>query len=391
MTTPIDLIKRDIGERHLQQLRDLDLIKDTFEAIPADYDYNELAQWTKDSETQISKGKANSVYGGQIGSPIDFNNAFVAFMESATMYLRDTFSVVRAGKISRSRSKSDMELGLNLLERSTTQIDKIAAMWGMDFIQICDFVTRHPDGHSWIVGPFCGAFIPKDFSTSNTPYIGIAFKGTNVTSEIINDLSAMSTIYASGRLWGSQVSSGFYYPVFTTYDQTPANLPFLMIQHAVQIIAASGIATPIVHVTGHSLGGAYSSLSFAQLCIEGFGTRNASLGDLYTFGCPRVGRGDFAQPLRTTVRPPGSNGSAWRIVNNRDYVPEVPASPPWPLSRDPFIHIDAAYKIYGNKIPEALPSEIGKNPYWSIPTAISPHYTSEYYKSLNCYNWETAS
>jgi len=69
-------------------------------------------------------------------------------------------------------------------------------------------------------------------------------------------------------------------------------------------------------------------------------------------------------------------------VNNRDYVPEVPASPPWPLSRDPFIHIDAAYKIYGNKIPEALPSEIGKNPYWSIPTAISPHYTSEYYKSL---------
>ena len=47
-----------------------------------------------------------------------------------------------------------------------------------------------------------------------------------MTSEIINDLSAMSTIYASGRLWGSQVSSGFYYPVFSTYDQTPAKLPF---------------------------------------------------------------------------------------------------------------------------------------------------------------------
>lgn len=146
------------------------------------------------------------------------------------------------------------------------------------------------------------------------------------------------------------------------------------------------------------MGGAYSSLSFAQLCIEGFGTRNASLGDLYTFGSPRVGRGDFAEPVRATARPPASNGSAWRIVNNRDYVPEVPASPPWPISRDPFIHVDAAYKIYPDKVPEALPSEIGTNPYWSIPTAISPHCelelpnmviqtdydldTSEYYRSL---------
>lgn len=60
MTTPIDLIKRDIRERHLQQLRDLDLIQDTFETSPTGDDYNELVQWTKDSETQITKGKANS-------------------------------------------------------------------------------------------------------------------------------------------------------------------------------------------------------------------------------------------------------------------------------------------------------------------------------------------
>lgn len=82
-------------------------------------------------------------------SPIDFNNAFVAFMESAAVYLRyvkvsgvkrsylnvtvhrDTFSVVRAGQVSRSRSKSDMELGLSLLERSTAQIDRIVCSIGL--------------------------------------------------------------------------------------------------------------------------------------------------------------------------------------------------------------------------------------------------------------------
>ena len=36
----------------------------------------------------IAHDKPSGVYGGQNGAPIDFNNAFVAFMESAAMYLR---------------------------------------------------------------------------------------------------------------------------------------------------------------------------------------------------------------------------------------------------------------------------------------------------------------
>ena len=121
------------------------------------------------------------------------------------------------------------------------------------------------------------------------------------------------------------------------------------------------------------MGGAFASLSFAELSIKGYGTERASLGDLYTFGCPRVGRGDFATPLQAAVRPPQNIGSSWRIVNNRDYVPKVPASPPYPFSTDPFIHVDAAYKIFPDKKPKAEPSEIGTHPTWSIPTAISPH------------------
>lgn len=119
------------------------------------------------------------------------------------------------------------------------------------------------------------------------------------------------------------------------------------------------------------MGGAFASLCFAELSIKGYGTQLATLGDLYTFGAPRVGRGDFAKPLLAAVRPPKNIGSSWRIVNNKDYVPKVPVSPPF--SKDPFIHVNAACKIFPDKKPEAEPSEIDTNPRWSLPTAISPH------------------
>ena len=120
------------------------------------------------------------------------------------------------------------------------------------------------------------------------------------------------------------------------------------------------------------------TLCFGELCIEGPTTLLASLGDLYTFGAPRVGRGDFAIAFRAAVHSPRCIGSSWGIVNSQDYIPKIPASPPWPISRDPFIHVDDAYKIYPDKIPEALSSEIGTNPSWVVPTAISPHCEASY-------------
>jgi hypothetical protein len=117
------------------------------------------------------------------------------------------------------------------------------------------------------------------------------------------------------------------------------------------------------------LGGAYSSLCYGQLCIDGYGTPKASLGDLYTFGSPRVSRADFAKSLKDAVK----KGSAWRITNKSDYVTRIPASPPWPILMDPFIHVDAQYMIYSNQKPVAQKSEIGTHPTWEIPTAITPH------------------
>jgi hypothetical protein len=123
------------------------------------------------------------------------------------------------------------------------------------------------------------------------------------------------------------------------------------------------------------------------------------LSHRYTFGAPRVGRGDFVKSFKEAVHAPF--GSSWRIVNNKDLVPKVPASLPWPFSRDPFIHVDAGYKIYPDANPNPMPSEIGKHPTWPIPASFKPHgkyptlfvfviitltdtgvATSEYYKSL---------
>lgn len=94
------------------------------------------------------------------------------------------------------------------------------------------------------------------------------------------------------------------------------------------------------------------------------------MGDLYTFGSPRVGEQDFAKPLKVAVD--ASFGSSWRIVNHNDYVPKVPALFWWSTSR-PWIHIDGLYTVYTDKVPVPGLTEIGTRPTISLPTAIAPH------------------
>ncbi|KAJ7221129.1 hypothetical protein B0H12DRAFT_1151862 [Mycena haematopus] len=362
-------LKDAIDTRHLDSFKDFKLVADPTEPAPRAA-FNDLTSWTKVSMAQINQAKANKVYGGRPGSGINFNNVFMAFMESAAMYLRDTSRVIEA--VEAYRSGKDAETYLGLLDRSTSQISALAEMWNMHF--------KHPDGHSLLVGPFCGAFIPKDFI--NNPFIGVAFKGTSVSREVINDLWASTTTQVE-RLFKSQVSRGFYHPLFSTYHAGAIAMPFKLIQQAVTDISQKATSV-ITHVTVSAFvtailwGGAYSSLCYGQLCIEGYGTPKAFLGDLYTFGSPRVSRADYAKSLKGVPK----RGSTWRITNKNDYVPKIPASPPFPISMDPFVHVDAQYMIYPNQRPVAQGSEIGTHPTFAFPGPVSPHYVTEYYKSL---------
>ena len=71
-----------------------------------------------------------------------------------------------------------------------------------------------------------------------------------------------------------------------------------------------------VWLTGHSLGGALAVLLAATLLESGI-----PVTGLYTFGAPRVGDTAFASQLNE-----GLEGAAhWRVVNEGDVVPHVPA------------------------------------------------------------------
>ncbi|GJJ14338.1 hypothetical protein Clacol_008602 [Clathrus columnatus] len=135
---------------------------------------------------------------------------------------------------------------------------------------------------------------------------------------------------------------------------------------------------------GHSLGAAYATLTYAELANKGSNNSNAIIGDLYAFGAPRAGLEDFAIPVRDAVHSGDkSKGSSWRIVNNNDFVTNVPLLPLLSPISDPFIHIDAAYEIYPDKPPERKPSEIGITPSLCLdPGSLPNHGPAEYYKSL---------
>lgn len=99
-------------------------------------------------------------------------------------------------------------------------------------------------------------------------FLTISRKGTSVTWEVINDLTAISTIRVPDRLWNSQVSEGFYYPLFSTYDRGQISLPYceapclpssftqvlilapaVLIQQAIQDITSTVPTNAIIHVT----------------------------------------------------------------------------------------------------------------------------------------------
>ena len=82
---------------------------------------------------------------------------------------------------------------------------------------------------------------------------------------------------------------------------------------------------------------------------------NLYIGDLYTFGSPRVGLNDWASAARTAMKAQ-NRGHVWRTANARDLVTIVPPVFPWDAK---FIHLDAGWQISPTQAPTRLPSEIG--------------------------------
>jgi len=371
---------------HLEQLkyRNLPTHKPDGEpgAIQGGLYFAMLKKWSEKNAGHIKKGVTNRAFGAK--NPIDWENAFLPFMESMAVYLRDYSLLLKAVQVYREATegpKADpdkVEEAIRLHAQSSSDIKAAAALWNMDFVQVCDLTQTPPEEEDDWDGPYCGAFYSRDPAA---PFLGLAFKGTSPFNnrEIQVDWN-YEPIKAQNVLFDTEVSQGVYTGLFGHFPQYPNETAF---QHIMDDVASLAPNVPnnnkqevMLHVTGHSLGGSYSSFCFAQslnLQVNDQLPAPASLGDLYTFGSPRVGLADWAQAVYDNAGNPKYLGQLWRIVNNIDLVPDVP--PSTLKSTPPFFHIDNGFKIFKDKDPAALPTERGMNP--PPPPFPLPHNIKE--------------
>ncbi|WYZ43603.1 hypothetical protein EsH8_VII_000039 [Colletotrichum jinshuiense] len=323
-----------------------------------------LIKWSNANKSDIDESIASQVFGGK--ADISWSRAFLPFMESMGMYLRDYGKLLQAWKNYRnykangSSNAADLEICIHQYNAAYDPIRKLAQSWNMDYVTLCDLIHTPPDGHLDWDGPYCGAFFTTDLQ-QDKPFVGVAFKGTNPANprDIFVDYNYELT--DSGKyLGGTQVSLGVFTALFAEFEKvedTAYNYIIAALESCVQKIPKASGSLVRAHVTGHSLGGSYSSFFYAQLLQDAGGLGpEVETGDEYTFGAPRVGSQAWAVYNNSVVSP--SEGQSWRIVNNDDLVPQIPPTSLKPNQLD-FYHIDKGMKIFSDSPPEPISTEIG--------------------------------
>lgn len=353
-----------------------------------------LQKWSSDNKDTVQKAIKSQVFGGK--GDINWANAFFAFMEAAAVYLRDfdkhnkAVQKYRAYNAAQNNQESEehcnclQDEALQLYHDSYADIRTLALNWGMDYYPVCDLIAHSPHGHASWDGPYCGAFVTTD-AQKERPFIGLAFKGTNPESLTQWHVDFSFKLIASNmQLEKQKVSIGVYTGLFGNFGkENDQDTPYVAILEQLQLIASklpNVTGEPAkIHVTGHSLGGSYSSLCYAAMMRSDkmYVSELFTVGDEYTFGQPRIGDQGFAKLNRARVRE--SQGQSWRIVHNKDLVPQVPPVmrsgngflcwiTSWFTKRDcestdlDFYHIDNGVHIFDNAKPIALKSEIDELP-----------------------------
>ncbi|KAF0324860.1 lipase class 3 family protein [Colletotrichum asianum] len=138
----------------------------------------------------------------------------------------------------------------------------------------------------------------QSISFSSTPQI---FYCTNPLSlaQVLVDYNYQFT-KANGYLQNQEVSLGVYTSMFGKYDaMEDITYEYILAVFKVcvdKIPTATTGSLVRTHVTGHSLGGSYSSFCYAQMLIDDakLTQEKIKMGDKYTFGCLRVGSNDWA-------------------------------------------------------------------------------------------------
>lgn len=177
-------------------------------------------------------------------------------------------------------------------ELNTSFLKKILENSGFILIQTID------------VGSTQG-FACKYTKTEETPYVVIAFRGTEEKiSDWLTDADAVPTTTNKGK-----VHTGFHKSFNEIKDDEDMSVKdrIEQIMDKPEVKDDNGIVLPLF-ITGHSLGGALALIATNTLA------RNIT-GACYTFGAPRVANYEYFDKLKTPV---------YRIVNSSDIVPRVP-------------------------------------------------------------------
>jgi len=159
----------------------------------------------------------------------------------------------------------------------------------------------------------------SDSATNTFGYVGynsahneivVSFRGTDPVSlqNWISDLTFGKTNLDFMGTTGVQVHSGFLAAYQNVADATQAAVSSLRSQYP----------SATVYFTGHSLGGALTTLATLDAVVS-WGVDGGHIGHI-TFGSPRVGDSNFATLFTQKV---GANNHL-RLVNDADVVPHLP-------------------------------------------------------------------
>jgi len=155
-------------------------------------------------------------------------------------------------------------------------------------------------------------FFFEDNATDTFGYAGhskseiiFSFRGTRIQSleNVITDLESIELIPYPNQNSNMEVADGFYHAYQKIADS---------VRQAYVNLTAMFPDLPVT-VTGHSLGGALSSM-----CAIDFAEKFGKSVTQWTFGCPRFGNQAFVDYYRSKV------GNIWRTVNQKDIVPHYP-------------------------------------------------------------------
>jgi hypothetical protein len=190
MATDMDNLNRFVAQKNLERLQHYDITlpdpASDSNAIIGDkckLAYSILKKWSDKNPDSIKKAIEAQVFGQK--NPIDWNIAFLPFMESMAVYLRDYGKILAAcEKYAQCQdpevdtTPEDLEDAISTYISAADEINNVAKLWGMKFMQICDLPRQGFEEQPKWSGPYCGAFYTTDAQRS-TPFIGLAFKGTS--------------------------------------------------------------------------------------------------------------------------------------------------------------------------------------------------------------------